>query len=139
MTNKMSPPHWTKLSPKNQIDKLAEYKKYEIKNTALKIKNKNNSNAATEKDLNLNFDFNFNKNVEKNSNLNLEKNARVMYLCFLSHYYLELHQGDKSLKVLEGVLHIFPHSQIASCQVSEISFMSYDSFVCICRDLRLIH
>ena len=40
-----------------------------------------------------------------------------MYLCFLSHYYLELQHGDKAMKVLEGVLHIFPNSQIATSQV----------------------
>ena len=113
MTNKISPPHWNKLSPKKQINLRQKKEINEIKNTPLKYQNKNNNNAAGEKELN----FDFVENTEKNENLNLEKNARVMYLCFLSHYYLELHQGDKSLKVLEGILHIFPHSQIASCQV----------------------
>ena len=42
---------------------------------------------------------------------------RIMYLCFLAHYYLELQQGEKAMKVLEGVLHIFPLSQIATSQV----------------------
>ena len=44
--------------------------------------------------------------------------SRVMYLCFLAHYYLELQQGEKAMKVLEGVLHIFPDSHIAASQVS---------------------
>ena len=44
--------------------------------------------------------------------------SRVMYLCFLAHYYLELQQGEKAMKVLEGVLHIFPNSHIAASQVS---------------------
>jgi tetratricopeptide (TPR) repeat protein len=44
--------------------------------------------------------------------------GRVMYLCFLAHYYLELQQGEKAMKVLEGVLHIFPNSQIATSQVA---------------------
>ena len=43
--------------------------------------------------------------------------SRVMYLCFLAHYYLELQQGEKAIKVLEGVLHIFPNSHIAASQV----------------------
>jgi hypothetical protein len=50
------------------------------------------------------------------------QDARVMYLCFLSHYYLELQHGDKAMKVLEGVLHIFPNSQIATSQVRSLSF-----------------
>ena len=43
--------------------------------------------------------------------------GRVMYLSFLAHYYIEQQQGEKALKVLEGVLHIFPHSQVAASQV----------------------
>ena len=44
--------------------------------------------------------------------------GRVMYLSFLAHYYIEQQQGEKALKVLEGVLHIFPHSQVAASQVA---------------------
>jgi hypothetical protein len=43
--------------------------------------------------------------------------ARVMYLCFLAQLYLEQQQGEKALQVLEGVLFVFPHSQIAATQV----------------------
>jgi hypothetical protein len=47
-----------------------------------------------------------------------------MYLCFLSHYYLDLQHGDKAMKVLEGVLHIFPNSQIATSQVRSLSLIT---------------
>jgi anaphase-promoting complex subunit 8 len=44
--------------------------------------------------------------------------GRVMYLCFLAHYYLDLQQGEKAMKVLEGVLHVFPNSQVVTTQVA---------------------
>jgi anaphase-promoting complex subunit 8 len=44
--------------------------------------------------------------------------GRVMYLCFLAHYYLELQQGEKAMKILEGVLHVFPNSQLVTSQVA---------------------
>lgn len=43
--------------------------------------------------------------------------ARICYLCFLTHYYLELQQGENAIKILEGVLQVFPNSLIATSQV----------------------
>jgi hypothetical protein len=50
-------------------------------------------------------------------NLKDGNDARICYLCFLTHYYLELQQGENAIKILEGVLQVFPNSLIATSQV----------------------
>ena len=101
VTEMLSPPVWQQLDP----------------NFSTNSNNNNNNNMKNNE-----------KNPTKNSKNTLQKNAnnskpvgqesRVIYLCFLAHYYLELQQGEKAIKVLEGVLHIFPNSHIATSQVS---------------------
>ena len=62
----------------------------------------------------------------------------MAYLCFLAHYYLELQHGDKAMKVLEGVLHIFPHSQVAIGQValSHYSLRDYEKAQAVFEEAR---
>ena len=64
--------------------------------------------------------------------------GRVAYLCFLAQYYLELQHGDKALKVLEGVLHVFPHSQVAISQVAlcHYSLRDYEKAQALFEDAR---
>ena len=60
--------------------------------------------------------------MTKNDPENLKdgNDARITYLCFLTHYYLELQQGENAIKILEGVLQVFPHSLIATSQVMKV-------------------
>jgi anaphase-promoting complex subunit 8 len=62
----------------------------------------------------------------------------VAYLCFLAHYYLEQQHGEKAMKVLEGVLHVFPHSQVAVSQValSHYSLRDYEKAQAVFEEAR---
>ena len=93
MTEKIVPPTWQELDPSSRI--LNHLSSSRQKQQQQNQKNRNFGDT----------------------NMNGQE-SRVMYLCFLAHYYLELQQGEKAMKVLEGVLHIFPNSHIAASQVS---------------------
>jgi hypothetical protein len=89
MTEHIPPPTWTELDPAAQ----QQQQSFDTRSRS------GNSNG----------------NVSGETAVGQE--ARVMYLCFLTHMYLEQQHGDKALQVLEGVAYVFPNSQIVATQV----------------------
>ena len=108
VTGKQSPPSWQQIDPTKSV--------YRTVDTKHSNKNENiEENKQKPKIIS-------NSNLAKNESESLKdgNDARITYLCFLTHYYLELQQGENAIKILEGVLQVFPHSLIATSQVKKV-------------------
>lgn len=104
VTGKHSPPSWQQIDPTKSVYRTVESK---------------HGNGNENRDENKIKTRISNLNLMNNESENLKdgNDARICYLCFLTHYYLELQQGENAIKILEGVLQVFPNSLIATSQV----------------------
>ena len=104
VTGKHSPPSWQQIDPTKSIHRTIDLKR------GNRSENRDENKIKTRVS-NLNLMSNDSEDIKDGND------ARICYLCFLTHYYLELQQGENAIKILEGVLQVFPNSLIATSQV----------------------
>lgn len=104
VTGKRSPPSWQRIDPTKSVYRTADFE------------HGNRNDNRDENKIKTRIS-NLNLMNSESENLKDGNDARICYLCFLTHYYLELQQGENAIKILEGVLQVFPNSLIATSQV----------------------